>query len=215
MKTQVLQPDRARFRSTQEEGHGRQPIHFRDRQRLHAGSAGNSVTCLVGTCPRWFRESLWSISNTPSLVAGEGVRAVDKTPEGPLPGCRQAEAVTTRSTQKPPGVAGSECHSFGGMGNVNRGPREAHPAGLHLRRHCSVRKCPKPGTQQVQSPWGRKSTARSKERQGGRCGWRRGRGKEETREGTRRGRQGCVAAGLEDSAIPSEMEQWEVSAGRA
>ena len=68
---------------------------------------------------------------------------------------------------------------------------------------------------QVQSPWGRKPTARSEECQGGPCGWRRARGKEENREGTRRGGQRCVAAGLEDSAVPSEMEQGEVSTGQA
>ena len=97
-----------------------------------------------------------------------------------------------------------------GAGGVNRGPREANPAGLRAHRHCSVRK-----RHSECSPWGRKPTARSEECQGGHWDWRQGSGKEETRGGTSRGGQGCVAAGLEDSAVPSEMEQWEVSAGQA
>lgn len=59
----------------------------------------------------------------PSLVVGEGDRAVGKTPEDLLPGCRQAEAATTQSTQKPSGCQAVSATASGvGVGNVNRGP---------------------------------------------------------------------------------------------
>ena len=106
VKTRVLQSDRARFRFTQEQERGRQAVRFQDRQHLHALSAGNSVTCPAGAFPHWFRDSLWSISNVPSLAVGEGDRAVDKTPESLLPGCRQTEAAATWPTRKPPGMLG-------------------------------------------------------------------------------------------------------------
>ena len=127
VKTRVLQPDRARFRFTQEQERGRQAVCFQDGQRLHARSAGNCVTCPAGAFPHWFRDSLWSISNVPSLAVGEGDRAVDKTPESLLPGCRQTEAAATQPTRKPPGTSGCERHSFGGGRSKSR-PQRGEPS---------------------------------------------------------------------------------------
>ena len=68
---------------------------------------------------------LCSISNVPSLAAGEGGSGVDKTAESRLPGRRQTEAAAAWPARTPPSVSGCECQSCGVEGAAERLAQQA------------------------------------------------------------------------------------------
>lgn len=71
---------------------------------------------------------LCSVSNVPSLAAGEGGRAVDKTAESRLPGRRQTGAAAAWLARTPPSVSGCECHSCGVEGGYTQRPQGGQPS---------------------------------------------------------------------------------------